>query len=138
MESGPGAIAWLMSNNKAFVRRFITHSKSDPYIDKVELVNVNPTYAEVRYPNESKATVSTRQLSPCPNVYNEVINSDETLESNVTENDSNVAVYFFQNKIEPSDEKNSEENNIIPLEQNVRQSNRCNKRVHPVKYVIYY
>ena len=94
-------------------------------------MDVNPTYAEVRYPNGRKATVSTRHFSSCPNVYNEVINCDETLESNVTENGSNVAVDFCQNKIEPSDEKNSEKNNIVSLEQNVRQSNRCNKRIPP-------
>ena len=56
-------------------------------------MNVNPTYTEVRYPNGREAAVSTRHLSPCPKGNNEVVDfCNKTLESDVTENDSNVAV----------------------------------------------
>ena len=92
----------LTSNKIAFVRRFIRHSKSDPYVDEVELVNVNPTYAEVGYFNDRKATISSRHLSPCLNVNNKFVNCDETLESDVTKNDSNVAVDSGKSINEPS------------------------------------
>ena len=52
-------------NEKFYVKRFVRNSKSDSYVDEVEL-NVNPTSAEVRYPGELEATVSIRDLSLCP------------------------------------------------------------------------
>ena len=54
----------------------------------------------LRFANSTKreATVSTRHLSFCPNVNNKVINfSEETLESDVTEKDSNVTVDYGKN-----------------------------------------
>ena len=93
-------------------------------------MNINPTYAEVRYPNGREATVYTRHLSSCTNVINEVVNCNETLESDVTENDSNVAVDSGENITEPSGDKIFTENNIILLKLNVRWSNCCNIGAH--------
>ena len=83
-------------------------------------MNVNPTYAEVGYFNDRKATISSRHLSPCLNVNNKFVNCDETLESDVTKNDSNVAVDSGKSINEPYCRKNFKENNIISLKQNVR------------------
>ena len=70
---------------------------------------------------ERQATVSTRHLSFCPNVNNEVaIFCDETLESDFTEKGSNVALDSGKNINKPSSEKNSKKNNIISLKQDVR------------------
>ena len=60
----------MTSDCKAFVNRFVRNSKNDPYVDEVELINVNPTYAEVRYPNGHEATVSIRGFAPCPQEQN--------------------------------------------------------------------
>ena len=61
---------WLTSNGKAFVKRFVRNSKNDPYVDEVELTNASTTYVEVRYRNGHEATVSTRDLAPCPPAQN--------------------------------------------------------------------
>ena len=68
--SGKSLPTWLTCNDEAFVKRFIRNSKSDPYVDEIELIHVNPTHASIRYPNGRKATVSVRDLSPCPRVNN--------------------------------------------------------------------
>ena len=134
--TGQSLLTRLTSNNKAFFRRFIRHSKSDPYVDEVERVNVNPTYAEVRYLNGREATVSIRHPSPCPN---EVVDfCDKSSESDITENNSNVVVDSGENINKTPSETNSKENNIISLEQNVRRSNRCNKGVPPARYGVNY
>ena len=48
------------------LRRFVRHSKSDPLVDEVELTNVNPAYAHIRYQDGRESTVSLKDLSPCP------------------------------------------------------------------------
>ena len=53
---------WMMTGSKAFMK----HSKSDPLVDEVEIIHVNPNYAQVRCPNGRKMTVSFRNLAPCP------------------------------------------------------------------------
>jgi len=41
-------------------------SKNEPLVDEVEVVDVNPTYARVRYPGGREVTVSLRDLAPRP------------------------------------------------------------------------
>ena len=62
--SGKSLPTWLTCNDKAFVKRFVRNSKSDSYVDEIELIHVNPTYASIRYSNGREATVSVRDLSP--------------------------------------------------------------------------
>ena len=60
----------LISDGKAFFKRFVRNSKNDPYVDEVELINVNSTHAEVRYPSNHEATVSIGDFAPCPQKQN--------------------------------------------------------------------
>ena len=41
--TGKSLPTWLTCNDTAFVRRFNRHNKNEPYVDEVELVNVNPS-----------------------------------------------------------------------------------------------
>lgn len=41
-------------------RRFIRTNKNNPKVDEVELPDVNPTDAHVRYPDGRESTVSLR------------------------------------------------------------------------------
>ena len=47
-------------------RRFVRTSKSDPLVDKVELIDVNPAFACVRYTDGRESSVSLRDFAPCP------------------------------------------------------------------------
>ena len=49
-----------------------------------------------------------------------------------------MAVDSGENINETPGETNSKENNIIPLEQNVTRSNRCNKGAFHVRYGVNY
>ena len=64
--SGKSLPTCISCPGKIFVRRFVRNSKSEPVVDEVELINVNPTYADVRYQSGRDATVSIRDLAPCP------------------------------------------------------------------------
>ena len=48
------------------LRKFVRASKNDDLVDKVELIDVNPTFPSIRYPDGREATVSLQDLAPCP------------------------------------------------------------------------
>ena len=47
------------------LRRFVRHSKTHPLVDGVQLMDVNPCYAYIRYSDGRESTVSLKDLSPC-------------------------------------------------------------------------
>ena len=61
---GQALPSWLAPSNKVMLRRFNRQSKHEPLVDEVDLVDVNPTYARVRYPNGRESDVSLHDLSP--------------------------------------------------------------------------
>ena len=56
--------SWLMSPGPVLLRRFVRSCKNDPLVDQVELLDANPTYANIRYSNGR--TLSIRDLAPSP------------------------------------------------------------------------
>ena len=65
---------WLMEPGPVLLRRFVRHSKSDPLVDEVELLESNPTYALIKHQDGRESTVSVRDLAPCPRNVLEDIN----------------------------------------------------------------
>ena len=49
------------------MRKFVRTSKSDDLVRKVDLIEANPMYARVRYPDGRETNVSLRDLARCPN-----------------------------------------------------------------------
>ena len=47
------------------LKRHVRHSKYDPFVDEVELLNANPNYALERFPSGKEDTVSIRDLVSC-------------------------------------------------------------------------
>ena len=65
---GTSMPSWLHSPGPVLLRRFARTSKRYPLMDQVELRDVNPMYANVRYKDRWESTVSLRVLAPCPSV----------------------------------------------------------------------
>ena len=61
---------WLLEQGKVLLRRHVRVSKYDPVCDEVDLVECNPSYAQVRLPNGTSKTVSLRDLAPLPTTSN--------------------------------------------------------------------
>lgn len=57
---------WLSSPGPILLRKFVRISKSDPLVERVELVSATPHYAGIRYQDGRESTVSTRDLAPSP------------------------------------------------------------------------
>ena len=47
--NGSSSPAWLKPGTSVLLSKFVRHSKSDPLVEKVQLVHVNPSYAFIRY-----------------------------------------------------------------------------------------
>ena len=55
---GSSIPSWLSTPGPVMLRRFVRHSKTDPLIDEVQLMDVNPSYAYIRYSDGRESTVS--------------------------------------------------------------------------------
>ena len=55
---------WLLGAGKVLYKRQVRHSKNDPLVDEVELLEANTQYAHVRFPGGRESTVSTKHLAP--------------------------------------------------------------------------
>lgn len=62
--AGSSLPSWLCTPGPVLLRRHVRRNKSDPLVDEVELLQANPQYAHVRYPDGRETTVSIRHLAP--------------------------------------------------------------------------
>ena len=62
--TGKAIPTWLATPGPVLLRRFVRQSKSEPLVDEVELVEANPHYAHIKFPNGREDTVSIRDLAP--------------------------------------------------------------------------
>ena len=62
--SGHSMPSWLCEQRTVLLKRHVRHSKTDPLVDEVELLQANPNYAHIRYSDGRETTVSTRHLAP--------------------------------------------------------------------------
>ena len=62
---GESIPSWLSNPGPVFLRRYNRLSKFDPYVEEVELLEANPSYAHIRHRDGRETTVSLRDLAPC-------------------------------------------------------------------------
>lgn len=62
--SGCSIPSWLTAGDTALLKQHVRTSKTDPYVEEVTLVHVNPQYAHVRHANGKETTVSLKHLAP--------------------------------------------------------------------------
>lgn len=63
--TGRSIPTWLAnSGSKVLLKRAVRASKYDPLVEEVELIEANPDYAYIKYPDGRDSTVSLRWLSP--------------------------------------------------------------------------
>ncbi|CAB3981035.1 Pro-Pol poly [Paramuricea clavata] len=62
--TGSSIPTWLATPGTVFLKRHVRASKTCPLVDEVELLQANPQYAYIRYPDGRETTVATRHLDP--------------------------------------------------------------------------
>ena len=58
--------SWLLNPGNVRLKRHVRPSKHDPLVEEVELLETNPNYAKVKFPNGHESNVSLRHLAPLP------------------------------------------------------------------------
>ena len=62
--TGHAVPTWLSQPGPVLLKRHVRHSKYEPLVDRVHLLEANPQYAHIRFPNGRESTVSLRHLAP--------------------------------------------------------------------------
>ena len=62
--TGSSTPSWLAEPGPVYVKRHVRHSKFDPLVEKADVLQANPHYAHIRYPDGRETTVSTKHLAP--------------------------------------------------------------------------
>ena len=56
--------SWLTKPGPVLLRKFVRDGKNDDLVQRVELTDVNPTFARVRFPDGRESSVSLQDLAP--------------------------------------------------------------------------
>ena len=62
--TGSSVPTWLCNPGPVLLKKHVRLKKTDPFVEEVELIQANPNYAHVRYPDGRETTVSIRHLAP--------------------------------------------------------------------------
>lgn len=130
--AGSSIPSWLCNPGPVLLKRHVRHSKTEPLVDEVELLEANPQYAHIRYPDGRETTVSIRHLAPAgdtsatPRVIPEL---DRDIDSNTQEicdiptqqlKTPDPASHLDQNDHEPDHSTSGTESASFPLRRSTR------------------
>ena len=89
------------------LKRHVRSNKADPLVDEVELLQANPHYAFVRYPDGRETTVSTKHLAPTPTStpQDQILPRDSVLESTVGNSPSSPLPAHVQQEVPTATEQ---------------------------------
>ena len=109
--SGASIPTWMAEPVAVLLKRYVRPTKADPLVDEVELLQANPHYAFVRYPNGGETTVSTKHLAPKPisAPQDQLLPRDSVLESTVRNSPFSVLAAHVQQEVLTA----TEQNNVI-------------------------
>ena len=62
--TGHSVPTFLSEPGPVLLRKFVRRSKAEPLVQQVELMEANPQYAHIRYPDGRESTVSAHDLAP--------------------------------------------------------------------------
>ena len=62
---GKSLSSWLLQKGTVLLHRFV-RNKDEALVDEVDLLDANPSFAHIRFPDGRKSTVITTDLAPCP------------------------------------------------------------------------
>ena len=97
---GKSLSSWLLQKGPVLLRRFV-QNKDEPLVDEVDLLDANPSFAHIRFPDGRENTVSTTDLAPCPRLT--VIEPSSELSNDLPANGATAEVENAQKLLEQTD-----------------------------------
>ena len=82
---GKAIPTWLTNPGPVLVRKQIRHNKYDPLVEEAELIEANPEYALVKFPDGRETNISLKHLAPRGS--HELLNNDIPSASDHNDND---------------------------------------------------
>jgi len=62
--TGNSLPSWLTTPAPVLLKTHVRNSKTDPFVEEVDLVEANPRYAYISFPDGRQSTVATKHLVP--------------------------------------------------------------------------
>ena len=130
--TGTSLPTWLTAPGPVLLRRFVRHSKQEPLVDEVQLLEANPSYAYVKHQDGRESTVSIRDLAPTGEVRDVSGSSQFNEPSNLPDEDGmNLNVEHREESLVDSsrseDLVESHEHGNVIEDSGPRRSNRITK-----------
>lgn len=127
---------WLVNPGTVLLKRNVKGSKYESRVDEVELLEANPQYAYIRYPDGRETTVSIKQIAPPGDIGNGHYSTPEIIDHAIppnTSSEKNISAENITTEATPEPPKivsqPSPTNNIEPTVESpkLRRSNRIRK-----------
>lgn len=83
--SGRSLPTWLTQPGPVLIKNHFRHTKYDPIVQEVELIEANPDYAYVKFPDGRESTVSIKHLAPTGDHSSEFMQSPSRMSSTPSE-----------------------------------------------------
>ena len=99
--NGTSIPTWLTLSKTALVKRHVRQSKHDPLVDEVEVLEVNPCYAKVKYPSGREDNVSLKHVAPCSNNSDRIV-TDHSPSKNLNMNSADSSVIPVRTSLDTS------------------------------------
>ena len=135
--SGSSISSWLATPRPVLIKRHVRSSKLDPLTDEVHLIEANPQYAYVRYPDGKEDTVALKHLAPRPTSNDEILETNRVVEVENPANDAAPANESFTTEDVDAEPIQNESLNDPSCETKLRRSQRVRKppeRYDPANY----
>ena len=137
--SGSSIPSWLAIPGPVLIKRHVRSSKFDPPTEEVHLIEANPQYAHVRYPDGKEDTVALKHLAPKPTSNDEILETNRVVEvdSENPANDAARANESFTTEDVDAEPIQNESLNDPSCETKLRRSQRVRKppeRYDPANY----
>ena len=81
---------WLLNPGNVLLKKNVRQSKYEPYVEEVELLEANPSYARVKWPGGKDSNVSLRQIAPLPLTKDDESLSQEKVSDNLKTDGCNL------------------------------------------------
>ena len=118
---GKSLSSWLLQKGPVLLLRFV-RNKDEPLFDEVDLLDANPSFTHIRFPDGRESTVSTTDLAPCPRTTASEPSSELT--NNLPATGTTVEVENAQKPLEQTDKHNLE--SITQLDNEPLQNDSAN------------
>ena len=139
---------WLCKPGPVMLRKFVRSGKNDDMVRKVDLIEANPMYARIRYPDGKESNVSLRDLARCPDDSERSFRSSlnfnkgrpSSTEGEMVQNEPNVAhepeSFTEQPKLgDASDDNGHDEANNESEDNDFVTDTHVNGRLNPTRDV---